>query len=96
MKSIRRTIVEFLLLGVIGLAIALTANGVRAKNSIHFGKNYFDIGLSVLTPDDTKSTAGESSENTTVQHDAGKSSESKHLKHPYQEMAYDEVLALLR
>ena len=40
MKRLRQTGFEFVVLGVIGLIVAVAANGVRAKNSISLGRPY--------------------------------------------------------
>ncbi len=43
MKRLKQIGIEFVVLGVIGLVVAVAANGVRAKNSITLGKDYFYI-----------------------------------------------------
>lgn len=89
MKALKKTIVEFLLLGVIGLIVGFTANGLRTKNSLQFTKNYFDFGTVAIIPgnDDPTAPTNEAGETVTEQ--------SKHPKHPYQEITHSEVLALL-
>lgn len=41
MAAIKRTIVELLVLGIVGLVVAVTANGVRASGSLKWTKDYF-------------------------------------------------------
>ena len=45
MRALKRTALEAIALAMVGLVVALTANGVRAKGSIKFGRDYFDAGL---------------------------------------------------
>lgn len=95
MNALKKTTIEFLILGVAGLMIAFTANSVRAKNSIKINKNYFDIGLTVKTP--TSSTPED--ENSAIDSDTlsveNDPIQPAHLQHPYQEITYDEVFELL-
>ena len=95
MKALKKTATELLILGVAGLLIAFTANGVRAKNSIKINKNYFDIGLSIETPTDSASVDANVTSNTYTLKDENDPIQSAHPKHPYQEMTYDEVFELL-
>lgn len=89
MKALKKTIVEFFLLGMVGLMIGFTANGLRAKNSLQFTKNYFDFGTVVTIPGHHEPG------NTTTTSNDTTAEKSTHPKHPYQEITHDEVLALL-
>ncbi len=44
MSAMKKTVVEFVLIGVLGLAAGFSVNAVRAKGSVQPTKNYFDRG----------------------------------------------------
>jgi len=89
MKRLRQTGLEFVLLGVAGLVVAVAANGVRGKGSIEWSKNYFYIPDAPITvPPPKGNGASGNIENVPPK-------ETEHAKHSFQVINYDEVAALL-
>ena len=100
MGVVRKTIVEGLILGVLGVGVALSVNAVRASSSVELSKNYFvrpdkntqQIGSSINpTPKgaDEPSHARTSGEVITVEPEG-----DEHPDHPYQEVSIADVVAL--
>lgn len=85
MKTIKGTAIEFVLIGVVGVGIALIGNSVRARGSIDLRKNYFYI-----PPAETESA-------TTTNEQAPDASDTQATvsKHSYQEVDFDAVRAIL-
>ena len=50
MHTMRKTVLEVLVLIVIGALAAVTANAVRATGSVKFTRNHFDKGLERTIP----------------------------------------------
>lgn len=94
MKALKKTTIEFLILGISGLLIAFIVNSVRAKNSIKINKDYFDFGLTINIPPDSTSADANSAGNTDALPVEKDLNQPAHPKHPYQEMTYDEVFEL--
>ncbi len=84
MDAAKRTVLEALLLGVLGLAVAFTANAVRASASIELGKNYFAVWAPPKVPDDEP---GEKPPIPVVA-----PAKDKHPDHPYQEVTFEDVV----
>ena len=51
MRTVQRTCLEVLVIGVIGLALGFAANGVRARGQISPTKNYFATGPARPAPE---------------------------------------------
>ena len=45
MNGVKKTLVEFVIVGAIGVGLGFCVNGLRASGSIVLGKNYFDMGF---------------------------------------------------
>lgn len=83
MGAVKRTVLEALLLGVLGLAVAFTANAGRASGSLELSKNYFDRGddWGVDTPRRERERPPDIV-----------SAGDKHPDHPYQEVTFEQVV----
>lgn len=85
MGALKRTVLEALWLGLLGLAVAFTANALRASGSIRLSKNYFDKGDHLEFD----------SRRREREHPPGTDSLSdKHPDHPYQEVTFDDVVEI--
>lgn len=99
MNLLKQTGIEIVVLGLIGLVLALAANAVRAKGSITIGKNYFYVpdARAHQTPDHDAPSPG----SVDPTHAAGTAPAvaagpaDAHADHPYQPITYAEVVALL-
>lgn len=88
MKTIRNTAIEFVLIGVVSVGIALIGNSVRARGSIDLSKNHFYIPPAVaVSASPTREQAPNASDT--------QATASKHAKHSYQEVDFDAVRAIL-
>lgn len=58
MSGLRRTAIEFVTIGGLGIAVAFGANAFRVKGNIKTSKNYFDTGESLVRAQRNGSTAG--------------------------------------
>lgn len=96
MNAFKKTAVEVLVLGVIGIAIALTANGVRGSSGLKLTNNYFrkpkvnvtpkpDVNVAVPVTAANAASTGETPKEAKVE---------KHLDHPYQEVSFAEAKAV--
>lgn len=107
MGVVRRTVVEALILGVLAVGVALTANAVRASaSSVKLTRNYFDKGLTRVRPAKNTQHIGSSinreSKGTDERSTAKASGEviavepqgDEHLEHPYQEVSIADVVTL--
>lgn len=90
MKACKNAIVEFLVVGVIGLMLGYAVNGLRASDSIRLGRNYFAKGGPPVTPRSGSGRFGESGHAALEQ--AEEEGDAPHLEHPYQRISYDEVV----
>ncbi len=88
MKTIKGTAIEFVLIGVVGVGIALIGNSVRARGSLDLGKNYFYVPPVEVSA--AAATNGEAADASDTQATA-----SKHAMHSYQEVDFDAVRAIL-
>ncbi len=133
MKALRKAAIEFLTIGVLGIAVAFSANAFRAKGHIKVSKNYFDTGEalvnaqrngasrfdgSIETPpapalkpagtigaskDDRApdappepKQAGTNGTSSVVATQPSNDAEERHIKHPYQEIDFEGVMAVLK
>jgi rhodanese-related sulfurtransferase len=90
MGMVKKTIVETVVLGLVGLLVASTANAVRAsKNSIVWRKNYFDKGipLAAIPQQDEEHKEGDGSTGAITP----EPKTDEHPDHPYQEVSFEEV-----
>jgi rhodanese-related sulfurtransferase len=83
MDAVKRTVLEALLLGVVGLAVAFTANAVRASASIELSKNYFVVWVD--NEPDTPPVESDDPPDTD-------SASDKPPDHPYQEVTFEDVV----
>ena len=93
MNVVKKTVLEVVILGLISIAVAFTANTVRARGSIDFRKNYFDTGLRRVRIDRPREPISRSDDKTPPGNDKP-SSADKHAAHPYQEVTFEEVVAI--
>lgn len=54
MNGVKKTLVEFITVGVIGVALGFCYNELRASESIDIGKNYFDMGSTQVPASDSE------------------------------------------
>jgi len=106
MKSVSKTVVEFVGLGAAALIVAFAVNATRVKGAIKIGKNYFEVGAAKDTsaaPMDHVATPEVVAK--PVPHPAAANPDhasnplptkggEEHLEHPYQQISFDEALAL--
>ncbi len=85
MDAVKRTVLEALLLGLLGLAVAFTANALRASAPIKLSKNYFDKGDGLKR--DARPIEREYPPDT-------ESLSDKHPDHPYQEVTFEDVVEI--
>ena len=91
MKTAKNTALEFALIGVVGVVIALIGNTVRARGAIDLSKNYFFIPP--VEVDTAPATQGEAS-------DAAKANDPETTapeqpKHSYKEVDFDAAQTIL-
>lgn len=84
MRTIKKTLIEFLVLAVVGVAVAFVGNGMRARGALSLTKNYFDNGVGAepanASPLKSKETLAS----------------RKPLAHPYQEVTLEQVMAVFK
>ncbi len=73
--------VELFVVAAAAVAIASVANAVRGSGSIEWTKNYFDTGAGLISVEGPLERLGPT--------------EAVQPKHPYQEVTFDELVALL-
>jgi len=105
MNAARRTVLEALILGALGVVVAITANAVRASGSIKFSKNYFDKGtgrvmaaslekparLDHLSPEAAR---GISSARLHDSSDTSAQATDREQQYAYQVVTFDQVVAI--
>ena len=80
MGAVKKVVLELVILGVIGVAIALTANAVRAsKNSLQLTKNYFYKGQAPPIDSRAQPAQGEA---------------TARPEHTYQEVNFEQAVAI--
>lgn len=98
MGTIKKALLEFLIIGAVGVAVGLTANSVRGSG-LRLTKNYFDrSGLAPIQPAAASSTEGaaeavpdDSEGREAPAPDQGEA----HPSHPYKVVDLSEVAAIL-
>ncbi len=109
MKLVRSILRDAIALAAVALLIGITANAVRAKNSITLSRNYFDKGLRAAEkpPGDDAPHPGRTSGSNGAGDvsppaakvpavvSAASGDEEKHLEHPYQELKFDRIKAII-
>ncbi len=92
MTALRGTVIEMLVLGVIGLALGIGANAVRGSGSIRWTKNYLDKGPAPVDPDGSAAEAMAERPDTLVHAPSGEQTNvSKRLRHPYRTITLEEL-----
>lgn len=110
MNGIKKALLQSLIIGVIGVAVGLTANAVRGSG-LQLTRNYFvkaRMPAKQATPTDSdaassSATAGATSEptkdagsTTDTQNDAeNPAANDSHLIHPYKNVSVDDVVEIL-
>lgn len=107
MHAVKRTILEVLVLGIVGIIVAVTVNSVRAsRSSVDLTRYYFDRGLHHALPKPTDQRAATPGETPPVVHrrDSSATGRAKvaaaepdtetHAEYPYREMSFEEVVAI--
>jgi len=92
MKACKSAMIEFLIVGVVGLVVGYAVNGLRASDSIRLGRNYFAKGGPTVAgePDPSASSMAEPTGTDPGQ----ESDDTPHLEHPYQRISFDEVVKI--
>ena len=92
-NAVKRTILETMVLLVVGATVAFAGNALRSKNSIELAHNYFEIkrvavpNQAETPPEVTKEIAGSSA----VAAAAPAPEVEKHLEHDYQSISLQDV-----
>ena len=96
MGAVKKTLWEALILGVLGILVAVGANAVRASGSIKLTKNYFDKGFEEVKQLTAQpATDSRASQSVAVASpDASNEETAQHSDHPYQEISFEEVAAI--
>lgn len=99
MKAVQKTVVEVLVLGAIGIAVALTANGVRGSSGLKLNKNYFykgEVRKKTQPEKQAVETTGAQPSAPSVQRSVLplKQAATKHLDHRFQEVSFAEAVAI--
>lgn len=109
MCPVRKTILEMLILGVVGAAVAVAVNGVRASSSVKWSRDYFDKGKrpDLPVPSEPSSLPLTTSGKASLEEPRGDlatvgrietfeqaSVAQAHPRHPYQEITFKEVVAV--
>lgn len=109
MYSVRKTVLEVLILGVVGVAVAVTVNAVRASSSVKWSRDYFDKGKrpDLPAPSTPASPPTTTSGKATFVEPIGElaatgkigavkqaSAAPAHPQHSYQEMKFEQVVAV--
>ncbi len=110
MTAIRSTIFEVLVVVAIGCGVAFAGNSLRSKGQLRWSKNYFDRGSgqtripannatksATSSPDDSTALTKDSESGGTAHapEQADSTTATDHPDHDYQEILFDDVLALL-
>jgi rhodanese-related sulfurtransferase len=82
----KRTLIELVVVGVLGTVVAFTANAVRGSGSLKMSKNYFATGT---TPPEVNGSGTPTEVDTASTSENGQTPE--HAKHPYQEVSVEEA-----
>lgn len=96
MGAVKKTLLEALILGVLGILVAVGINAVRASGSVKFTRNYFDKGfdeVEQLNPRPGTDSPPSQSAAAAPQH-AADDDTAQHPDHPYQEVDFEEVAAI--
>ena len=85
MSVLRSVVIEVLVLGVVGLALGMTANVVRSSGSLDWTKNYFAMAPApvVKVQSEAAVEGADSPPEETVA--------SGHSDHPYQSISFEEM-----
>ncbi len=104
MSTVKGTVIQFVMLGVMGIALGLTVNAVRAKDKIDLRKDYFrrqfDIetstqGTSRSNVQDLASGDAETEETSTTSVTSDTSEPpTKQLEHQFQEVSFADFKAI--
>ena len=86
MAGVKKTVVEAIVLGILGLALGFGANTVRGSGAIKPTKNYFATGVSVDSPARNPALPVAPTDGRPTVKSTG-----QHRKHDYQTMSFDEV-----
>lgn len=101
MSTVKGTVIQFVLLGVVGIALGLTVNAVRAKDKIDLRKNYFRKHFDIETPtqgtskskvEDLAGRDPETEETSTAS--ATSDTPTKQLEHQFQEVSFADFKAI--
>jgi rhodanese-related sulfurtransferase len=96
MGAVKKTLCEALILGVLGILVAVGANAVRASGSIKLTRNYFDKGFDQVQRLTSQPDADRQSPQAVAAappHAADEET-AQHPDHPYQEVDFEEVVAI--
>ena len=105
MNAARRTVLEALILGAVGVVVAITANSVRASGSVKFSRNYFDKGTGHVTGASLERPAGSdhnspeaaqgiSSARSHDSSDTSAQASDREQQYAYQILTFDQVVAI--
>ena len=96
-ESIRKTVVEVIVLGVMGLALGFGTNAVRGSGSIKVARNYFYAGEA--SPSGASATAmkNDSAPGGVLEGDASAdAADAAHATHCYQIMPFEQVAEVFK
>ena len=95
MNGVKKTVLEVVILGLISVAVAFTANTVRARGSIGVWRNYFDTGVQRV-PIDRPQEPGPPSEkdDEVLPGDNESDPADRHPAYPYKEITFEEAVAI--
>ena len=92
--TIRKTVVEVIVLGVMGLALGFGTNAVRGSGSIEVFRNYFHAGEAPPSVASAAAMRGGLSPMDGLEGDA--STDAAHTAHCYQDMSFEEVAEVFK
>ena len=94
--SIRRTVVEVIVLGVMGLALGFGTNAVRGSGSIKVARNYFFAGAVSTSATPAALEDGSSPTGGLAGDAPANATEAAHTTHCYQDMSFEEVAEVFK